>query len=834
MSRSAPGPISRILARRPGTVLVVVLIATALCVPPASHLRIASDLEAMLPRDAPAADAYRSFLNTFGGIEKVFVTIRLPAGAGADPDRLADAAETLADALSSSKEVRSVRSGLDPADEEFAAKRIAPQLPLLLDGDPAAVLAPRLTGEGLAARAASLKDAASGPGAIFLSRVAAADPLGLSETGIRALAPASALPFDPVTGALLSKSQRSVLVIVTPARAEVDAAGGRALLGALEAAYAAVRKEQGSDLQFDAIGGPLYAVHDEQALQSDLIRILTAASFLVLGMIVLAFEGFGIPTISILAVAIGQIWCAALVASWLGEVTAVGVGFAAILLGLGDDFTIHLGARFRESWQGGRTPGEAMEHALSESGPGITAAALTTAAAFAVLGFAHFRPLRELGIVVASGVVLLLLATIAGAGPMLVFLARVWKRGPDRMRWRGFSWMVTAGVRAGSGAPRASLAVCGAITLVGLVGLGRAGLDTDLRRLRPTDHPAARAEGELVAEFGVGLDTSTIVVPGATVDEALDRADAVAGLARAELPAAQVSSPSDWIVSGARLRSRLDALAPFRLDDAATRLSAALDREGLDPKAFAPALDAMRAIGGGRAPEAIPRKDWPDWIADDVRDSDAGVRVAVRIRAPEGAWPAGPPASFLAAVEAAAPGAQVANAIRLGHELRSVAVSDLKRLGVGAVLIVLAIVLISYRGAIGATALTFLPVVLGTVWTAGLWGLSGLKFDLFSLCVLPVMVGIGVDDGLHVLHLARQRGEDLEKAALDAGRGVVLTNLTTCAGFASLAVSHVPALRNGGILICVGNLLCLAATLVVLPAVAALRRAPARPGSGPS
>jgi predicted RND superfamily exporter protein len=84
------------------------------------------------------------------------------------------------------------------------------------------------------------------------------------------------------------------------------------------------------------------------------------------------------------------------------------------------------------------------------------------------------------------------------------------------------------------------------------------------------------------------------------------------------------------------------------------------------------------------------------------------------------------------------------------------------------------------------------------------------------------MVGIGVDDGLHVLHLARQRGEDLERAALEAGRGVVLTNLTTCAGFASLALSHVPALRNGGMLICVGNLLCLAATLVVLPAIAKL------------
>jgi uncharacterized protein len=193
--------------------------------------------------------------------------------------------------------------------------------------------------------------------------------------------------------------------------------------------------------------------------------------------------------------------------------------------------------------------------------------------------------------------------------------------------------------------------------------------------------------------------------------------------------------------------------------------------------------------------------------------------VAVRIRVPEGAWPGGPPKAFLASVEAAAPGAQLANAPRLGSELKAVAVRDLEKLGGLAVVVVLAIVLVSYGGSLSATALTFLPVVLGTVWTAGLWGWLGLKLDLFSLCVLPVMVGIGVDDGLHVLHLARQRGEDLARAAREAGRGVVLTNLTTCAGFASLALSHVPGLRNGGLLICTGNLLCLAATLVVLPAL---------------
>ena len=188
----------------------------------------------------------------------------------------------------------------------------------------------------------------------------------------------------------------------------------------------------------------------------------------------------------------------------------------------------------------------------------------------------------------------------------------------------------------------------------------------------------------------------------------------------------------------------------------------------------------------------------------------------------QGVWPHGPPAALLAAIDRAAPGAAIASAPRLGAELKALAVSDLERLGALALGVVLLIVFVSYRGDWRATGLTFLPVVLGTVWTAGLWGIAGRALDLFSISVLPVMVGIGMDDGLHVLHLARQRAEDLTRAAHEAGRGVVLTNVTTCAGFLALVLSRVPGLRNGGLIICVGNLLCLIATLLVLPAIDAL------------
>src|SRR5204863_9224700 len=99
------------------------------------------------------------------------------------------------------------------------------------------------------------------------------------------------------------------------------------------------------------------------------------------------------------------------------------------------------------------------------------------------------------------------------AGPMLILAARFWKRA-RAPRWRGFGWLVTAGVRAGGEFPRVALAACGLVTLASVLGASHLTLDTDMRRLRPSDHPAVLAEERLVRDFGIGLDTSTITVEG--------------------------------------------------------------------------------------------------------------------------------------------------------------------------------------------------------------------------------------------------------------------------------------------------------------------------------
>jgi predicted RND superfamily exporter protein len=146
---------------------------------------------------------------------------------------------------------------------------------------------------------------------------------------------------------------------------------------------------------------------------------------------------------------------------------------------------------------------------------------------------------------------------------------------------------------------------------------------------------------------------------------------------------------------------------------------------------------------------------------------------------------------------------------------------DLRRLGAWCLVAIAAVVLLSFRGRPRPALLSLLPVLLGSFWLLGLCGGIGLVIDPMSMTVAPLLLGIGIDDGLHALHGARAHG-DLVSSLKQVGQAMTLTTLTTCIGFGTLVFSRVPSLQSGGALVAAGTALCLLATLLVLPALDAL------------
>jgi predicted RND superfamily exporter protein len=819
------------LVRRPGRVLLVTLGLTLVALLPASRLRLLTDLAALLPRDAPASHDYRTFLETFGGFEKLFVIVQAKAQAKAgrpqDPGALVDAAERLSEELAKSPLVGNARFGLTPEDEAFFFRWVAPRAPLLLGGDFKAEVARRIEPAALRARVAVLRQTLTSPAGSFAAPFFAADPLGFSE-GLLAAAN-SALPIDPGTGAFLSRDGDAVLLVVTPAHSELDPAAGRALVALLERSYAAVRRDSEIPLVFHAVGGPIYAAHDEGIVREDVVRITLSSTVLVALLVLAGFEGIVMTVALFATVAVGLVWAAAATSLLLGSLSVVGIAFIATLLGMGIDYGIHGGARFRLLLLGGESRREALLGALRQTGPAILAATLTTAAALSALGLAHFRPLREMGVVLALGLLSILAATATFGAALIAWYPRERSlRGGTVLIRRFWTPLFAALVAFSVRRPRSVLLGALGLSLLALGGLPRLSLNPDLRTLRPDDPESTTAERMLFTKFGLGLDTTTVVLKDRDLPHALDDAARVRKILEGALgPAADITSPADWMVTGDRMAERLAALRTLPLAAAADNLEHELAAAGFRVERFAGALGALRCLGRGEDPGAPPPGAWPSAMAELIRPTRGGTAVAVHVRAPVGRWAAGPPPAVMRALRAAAPEVAVASTPRVGAELRDLGLSDMVRSSLLAALLLAVVVYLSFRRRPAEALLAALPLALGCLWIFGFWGLAGRSIDLLCIATLPVLLGNGVDLGVYAVYgtlgdSGRMPG-GVAGSVERSGVALTLAALTTTAGFGSLGSSRIPGLGNAGMIVAVGVFFCLLATIFVLPALEALR-----------
>ncbi|MGH6663253.1 MAG: MMPL family transporter, partial [Rhodospirillales bacterium] len=116
-------------------------------------------------------------------------------------------------------------------------------------------------------------------------------------------------------------------------------------------------------------------------------------------------------------------------------------------------------------------------------------------------------------------------------------------------------------------------------------------------------------------------------------------------------------------------------------------------------------------------------------------------------------------------------------------------------------------------------ALIFAPLVLAALLTVAASVLIGQPFNFANVIVLPLLFGLGVASGIHLV--IREGEEQGANSALETStpRAVVFSALTTIGSFGSIAVSSHPGTASMGMLLAISITLTMACTLVVLPAL---------------
>jgi predicted RND superfamily exporter protein len=111
-----------------------------------------------------------------------------------------------------------------------------------------------------------------------------------------------------------------------------------------------------------------------------------------------------------------------------------------------------------------------------------------------------------------------------------------------------------------------------------------------------------------------------------------------------------------------------------------------------------------------------------------------------------------------------------------------------------------------------------IPLAMGVVWMMGLMGLAGLDFNFANLVAIPLIIGIGIDNGVHVIHRVRLEGEAGMTVVLrHTGRAILIASLTTMIGFGSLALASHQGLASLGKVLLLGVGSCLVTSTLILP-----------------
>ena len=129
--------------------------------------------------------------------------------------------------------------------------------------------------------------------------------------------------------------------------------------------------------------------------------------------------------------------------------------------------------------------------------------------------------------------------------------------------------------------------------------------------------------------------------------------------------------------------------------------------------------------------------------------------------------------------------------------------------------------------------LALVPVAIGSLWLGGLMGWLGVPLNPANIMTLPLVIGIGVTNGIHILNrFAEEQTPSI--LARSTGKAVLVSGLTSMAGFGSLILAQHRGIHSLGCVMTAGLATCMIAGLTFLPALLNLLMRPQATTKQPS
>ena len=631
-------------------------------------------------------------------------------------------------------------------------------------------------------------------------------------------------PVDRFPDGYYERSDGTALVVV--ARSPV--AGGD--LARTSAAMQRIRIEveavKGSRREFAGLrvsyaGDMQTGLEEYSVLRDDLLGVGLAGIALVLGAVLLYFMRLRAVLVMALSIVAGLTWTFGLTQIVIGHLN-VATGFLiSIVAGNGINVDILYQSRYFEQRRAGSPAEEAARTAMRTTWLPTVVAALASAASYGSLLVTDFRAFRDFGLIAGSGMLLCWAVQTLAVFPLLMLLDR---RPSEKAAWidrfgmaygKVFAWIVPR-------APRALLAAGVGVTLAGGFSAVRYivsdPMEYDMRKVQNDPRTASDLQRAwAICNEVLGASQGGMVVLADSGSEAKQLHDVLSARWNAAPAGAKpfAAVRSLWTFVPKEQDQKLPTLMAL-----ASRLEKAHDR------GFVNEDDWQKLRPFLPPPDLTPFgiDDLPEETARPFTDKFGARGTLVFV---EGQPTTSEDLHYLLRYadsfrETQLPSGKVirgsGHAVIFADMLKAV-VHDIPKAVSLSLLLTVVTVVVTFRRASSALSVLF-SLTVGSAGVAAFLYLARVRLNFLNFAALPVTFGIGVDYAVNVAQRYYADGSrNVASALRTSGGAVVLCSLTTILGYLALLGSHNQAIRSLGTIGVVGEISCLLAAVVIMPAM---------------
>ncbi len=792
--------------------LLIAIPATIRTVSMYAHLR--SELEELLPRDAPSVRALDEMRARMPGLQFLGVVVQ-----PLDPTDL-PVAERFVDELAArvraypSDLVRDVRAG-NAVERDFLEKHAA----LYVDLKDLQEVRRRLEARrdyDVAKETGNLLDEDSLP-----------PPLDISDIEKK---------YDDRTAGeksdhLSSRDLGLTMFFVEAGDFTTGAEKSRALLSRVKADAAALNPSKyGHGLRVGFASDVAINVEELDALEDDLSVssvVVLVAEITVIFLYYRWWKSIAVLIPPLLLATVYAFGLASLPPARITELNSSTAFLGSIIVGNGINVGLILLARYREARLDGATVDEALVIGVWGARAGTLAAAIAAGVSYGSLVVTQFRGFRQFGVIGAFG--------------MLASWITAFVLMPPLLKWLDTDKHISIAVKKGHGSimrifvrvvERVALPIVLAATTLGVLAavevsrFNSTQLEHDFNKLRRADtwtNGAGYWSRRMDGLLGHYLTPTVILCD--TENEARD----VERAARRSADDGALKPFVARIVGG-------DDVVPT--DQNAKIAEAAQIRDDLTPKIrsliTAEKIDKLDRILGDENLKPIVATDLPRGLTTGLREKDGSIGRSLLLypRPSDALWQADAIHVFVATLrdlanrgsrEGVRPG-RVAGSIPLSDDIIASIAHDAPIASAVSFFAVVSVVIVVVR-ARRASLYVLGSLVLGVLWLAGAVMALNIKINFANFIAFPITFGIGVDYAVNVMTRYLQDGEqDISGAVRSTGGAVALCSMTTVIGYSSLLLAKNRALFLFGLVAVMGEAACLTAAIIALPAALVLVR----------